>query len=100
MKLSPRKPAFLFATLCVFGSACASRGIALPLSQIEAIRLADTEAIREMHVDIRDYEHWPISHNAQKGIWYIGYRWKGSGAEQFGIHISDKTKKALLIIPN
>jgi hypothetical protein len=76
----------------------ASPFIGSPLSRTEAIRIADAEAQRQKHVDLRQYEHWSVFYTAKKGSWYIGYRKKGQRFVDFGVDVSDKTKQGRIYI--
>ena len=72
----------------------ASRGNA-PLTETEAINLADTEARREgAHLD--DYERPKVDHSAVKGKWSLFYGLKEGAAESggpFTVTVEDKTEK-------
>jgi hypothetical protein len=63
-----------------------------------AIRIADAEAQRQKHVDLLEYEHWPVLCTATKGSWYVGYRKKGQRFVDFGVDVSDKTKQGRIYI--
>jgi hypothetical protein len=89
--------AFLAADFLI--GSCATKGIAGPLSRVEAVRLADAEAKRN-RIDLRSYERSPVLYFAKDGHWYIGYQKKGHKFVDFGIDVYDKTKKADLIIAN
>jgi hypothetical protein len=53
-------------------SACATSGSAPSLSRADAIRIADAQAKREKHVDLREYEHWPVAfYKEGAGTWVI-----------------------------
>lgn len=98
MKLSLKKIALSYTRLFVFVAACTSPAIGSPLSRLEAVRIADAEARREKHVDLREYEHWPVFYTAKEGSWYVGYRRKGQRFVDFGVDVSDKTKKGNVYI--
>jgi hypothetical protein len=56
------------------------------------------EAQRQKHVDLREYEHWPVFYTAEKGSWYVGDRKKGQRFVDFGVDVSDKTKQGRIYI--
>lgn len=89
----------LFLTMFLLVGACASPTASSRLSRDEAIRLADAEAIRKMHIDLRYYEHRPVSYDTKEGRWYIGYGRKGNKFADFGVDVYEKTKKAWVIVP-
>ena len=96
MKRSLKKIALSYTNLFVFVGA--SPFIGSRLSRTEAIRIADAEAQRQKHVDLREYEHWPVFCTATKGSWYVGYRKKGQRFVDFGVDVSDKTKQERIYI--
>ncbi len=98
MKRSLKKITLSYTTLFVFVGACTSPFIGSPSSRTEAIRIADAEAQRQKHVDLREYEHWPVFYTAKKGSWYVGYRKKGQRFVDFGVDVSDKTKQGRIYI--
>ena len=76
MKRSLKKIALSYTTLFVFVGA--SPFIGSPLSRTEAIRIAEAEAQRQKHVDLREYEHWPVFYTAKKAVGTSGTK---KGAE-------------------
>ena len=64
-----------------------------PLTEAEAINLADTEArMQGYHLD--DYQRPKVDHSAVKGKWSLFYGLKeGSNGGTFAVTVEDKTKK-------
>jgi hypothetical protein len=77
MKRSLKKIALSYTTLFVFVGA--SPFIGSPLSRTEAIRIAEAEAQRQKHVDLREYEHWPVFYTAKKAVGTSGTEKRGRG---------------------
>jgi hypothetical protein len=64
-----------------------------PLTETEAIDLADTEA-RRQGAPLDDYQRPKVDHSAVKGKWSLFYGLKeGGSGGAFTVTVEDKTKK-------
>jgi hypothetical protein len=68
------------------------------LSRQKAVSLADAEAIRYYHVNLRYYNRSPVFHDAKERRWVVCYQRKGINTGAFAIHVDDNTKKAAVVL--
>ena len=88
----------LSAMLLSLAAACTTSMPVRPLSRAEAIRIADDEARKYFHGDIKQFEHSPVFYTAAEGCWYVGYLRPEQKFVDFGINVYDKTRKASVLL--
>jgi hypothetical protein len=90
----------------IFVSACFSILAIVPaLAQKQAPRLSDTEVVRIANAyasrmaDFQQFEIRCLLGNARPGEWNVLYVRKGPGTpDHFSIRVSEKTKRATLVV--
>jgi hypothetical protein len=90
----------LSAALLLFGSGCVGPIASQPLTQADAIRIADIEVRKHYHVPV-DYFERSASHVASEHSWLIGYhphfigdRLHGERDAVFVMQVDEKTRRA------
>jgi hypothetical protein len=84
---------FLFA----FIPSCTALPPVRHLSRAEAIRLADKEARRYSHTQLSEFQRSPVFYLADERRWYVGYRRPDRKFVDFGIGVSEETRKAAIL---
>jgi hypothetical protein len=97
---APRQFVLCTAALLLLGSGCAAPIASQPLSQAEAIRIADAEVRKQYHVPVDSFER-SASHVASQNSWFIGYhphfighRSRAQRDAAFVMQVDDKTRRA------
>jgi len=88
----------ILGAILICASACATPTAGRPLSKDEAIRIADAEAVRNGHGNLKQFQHSPVFYVAGEGRWYVGYRRPGHKFVDFAIDVYDKTRRGSEIL--
>jgi hypothetical protein len=95
---------FLCTALLLLGSGCAAPIASQPLSQAEAIRIADAEVRKQYHVPVDSFER-SASYVAAQASWFIAYRPHFIGERRhfqrdaaFVMQVDEKTRKAYRVL--
>ena len=87
------------AIACLGVAACSSVGVRPRLTEQRVIRIAETQARRDLDYDLREYRIKSVHYLHDDNRWHVIYRHWRVSSTWFAVEVDDTTKKAVVSMP-